>query len=121
MDRQFQVVQKAIEEGRLAGVRLLSVSFDPDYDTPPILKAHAARVGAAPHLWTFATAPRERVEALGGRLGLSLIRERDESAAITHNLRTAVIDRQGRLVTVLNGNEWTAEQAIAALASVPAS
>ena len=38
-------------------VRLLSVSFDPDFDTPAVLKAHAANVGADPRVWTFATAP----------------------------------------------------------------
>ena len=38
-------------------------------------KAHAASVGADPAIWTFATAPRDRVEAWGGRLGLSVIRD----------------------------------------------
>lgn len=122
MDRHFQAVQKAIQEGRLpSSVRLVSVSFDPEFDTPAVLKAHAARVGADSRLWTFATAPRPQVDALGSRLGLSVIREAQDPAAITHNLRTAVIDRQGRLVTVLNGNEWRPAQAISALASVPAS
>ena len=49
MDRHFQAVQNAIKAGRLpAGVRLLSISFDPDYDTPAVLEAHAAAVGADP-------------------------------------------------------------------------
>lgn len=122
MDRNFQALQKAIKEGRLpAGVRLLSVSFDPDFDTPAVLKAHAAQVGADPHVWTFATAPRGVIDALGGPLGLSVIREPQDPASITHNLRTAIVDRQGRLVSILNGNDWTPEQAVSALASVPGS
>lgn len=122
MDRHFQAVQNAIKEGRLAAnVRLVSISFDPDFDTPAVLKAHAARVGADPRIWTFATAPRPQIEALGGRLGLSVIRDAQDPTSITHNLRTAVVDAQGRLVGVLNGNEWTPEQAIAALASTTSS
>lgn len=122
MDVFFAAVQKAIKEGRLRDpVRLVSVSFDPDFDTPAELRAHASRVGADKALWTFATAPRARVEAWGARLGLSVIRDEKNPSDITHNLRTAVIDRQGRLVTILEGNRWTPDQAIAALASVPTS
>lgn len=122
MDRHFQAVQKAIEEGRLPDrVRLVSVSFDPEYDTPVVLDAHATRVGANRRIWRFATAPRARLDALGGAFGLSVVRDAQNPAALTHNLRTAVIDAQGRLVTILNGNGWTPDQAISALASGPAS
>jgi protein SCO1/2 len=121
MDVYFGAVQQAIKDGRLRGpIRLLSVSFDPDFDTPAELRTHATRVGADPAIWTFATAPRARVEAWGARLGLSLIRDTKDPAAIIHNLRTAVIDRQGRLVRILDGNQWTPDEAISALASVPA-
>jgi protein SCO1 len=120
MDMHFGAVQKAIKEGRLRGaIRLVSVSFDPDFDTPTELRAHAARVGADKAIWTFATAPRARVEAWGARLGLSVIRDLKDASDITHNLRTAVIDRHGRLVAILDGNRWTPDEAIAALASVP--
>jgi protein SCO1 len=116
MDHHFQVVQQAIRDGRVArGTRLLSISFDPDFDTPAVLKAHAAAVGANPGIWTFATAPRPAVEQLGDRLGLAVIREGENGSSITHNLRTAVIDAAGRLERILDGNEWTPGQAVAAL------
>jgi protein SCO1 len=121
MDAFFEFVQRAIKDGRLRGpVRLLSVSFDPDFDTPAVLRAHAVRAGADRAVWTFASAPRAEVEAWGARLGLSLIRDERNPADITHNLRTAVIDREGRLVRILDGNQWIPDEAIAALASVPA-
>jgi protein SCO1 len=120
MDAYFSSVQKAIADGRVQGaVRLLSVSFDPENDTPAVLKEHAARVGANPAVWTFATAPRDRIESWGARLGLSVIRDAANPSQITHNLRTAVVDAQGRLVTILFGNEWTPDEAIRALASAP--
>ncbi len=120
MDACFGAVQRALKTGRLKGqVHLLSVSFDPDFDTPAELHKHAARLGADPAVWTFATAPKAEVEAWGARLGLSLIRDEKDPSSITHNLRTAVIDRQGRLVRILDGNAWTPDEAIAALASVP--
>lgn len=117
MDAYFAAVQAAVQSGRLPGqVHLLSVSFDPDFDTPAVLRAHAERVKADPRLWTFATAPRSEVEAWGARLGLSVIREPDNPAAgITHNLRTAVVAADGRLVAILEGNQWTPDEAIRAL------
>ena len=122
MDAHFGAVQQAIKDGRLRGpIRLLSVSFDPDADTPTVLRAHALRRGADKAIWTFATAPRERVEAWAGRFGLSVLRDPGNPSGITHNLRTAVIDRKGRLVAILDGNRWTPGEAIAALASVPVS
>jgi protein SCO1/2 len=122
MDAHFRVVQKAITDGRLHGpIRLISVSFDPDFDTPAELSAHAARAGADKAVWMFATAPRARIEAWGARLGLSVIRDEKDPNDITHNMRTAVIDRLGRLVTILDGNRWTPDEAIAALASAPLS
>jgi protein SCO1/2 len=118
MDAQFAGVQRAIRAGRLSGgVRLVSVSFDPDFDTPAVLKAHAAQAGADSTLWTFATGPAAQIDAWGGRLGLSVIRDAHDPSNLTHNLRTAVIDPRGRLTTILDGNRWTVDQAIAALAS----
>jgi protein SCO1/2 len=117
MDRQFAAVQRAIQGGEVKGpVRLLSVSFDPDFDTPAAMREHATHVGADPAIWKYVTAPRDRVDAFGARLGLDLIRNPKNPADITHNLRTAVIDPEGRLVTVF-GNDWTPDQAVKTLNS----
>ena len=88
-------------DGRLRGpVRLLSVSFDPDFDTPAVLEG-PRRAASAPTRASGRSPPRraDRVEAWGARLGLSVIRDAKIASDLTHNLRTAVIDRQGRLVT----------------------
>jgi protein SCO1/2 len=57
MDRNFVEVQKQIKASPAlaAKARLLSVSFDPKNDTPPVLKKHAKSLGADPALWTFVT------------------------------------------------------------------
>ena len=107
MDRHFREVQREIiqDPALRERVRLLSVSFDPGYDTPKILAAHAARVSADPAYWTMLTGEREAVGRFASKFGVSIIREGD-SAEIVHNLRTAIIDSQGRVVTMLSGNEW---------------
>ena len=122
MDRRFGEIQKAAAaDPALAGrVKLLSVSFDPDVDTPALLAAHAAQVGAGPG-WRFATAPAAVVDRFAAEFGVNVIREAD--ATITHNLRTAVVGPDGRVVAAYSGNDWTAATIVAdlrgALAAAP--
>jgi protein SCO1/2 len=108
LDRRFAEVQSlAAADPVLAGkVRLLSVSFDPRFDRAPVLKAHAARLGADPLVWRFATADEAIVDRLAARFGINVIRE--PNGTITHNLRTAVIDRSGRVTAILENNAWSA-------------
>ena len=50
-----------------------------------------------------------------GRFGVSAINEADPASTITHNLRTAIVDRRGRLVKIHSGNEWTMDGVLADL------
>ena len=114
MNAHFAAIQRGLKaEPRLgANVRLLSVSFDPAFDTPARLAAKAREMGADPGLWHFVTAPRERVDEFGGKLGLSVVREGADGSNITHNLRTALLDRDGKLARTYNGKEWVPEEVI---------
>ena len=105
-------LQRAITSNpRLRGrVHLLSVSFDPDQDTPEVLTAHAKKAGADPTVWSFATAPRDVVDRFAATFGVNVIREAD--GTVTHNLRTAVIDQQGRVVQGHDSNQWTSAQVL---------
>ncbi|MBA2303819.1 MAG: SCO family protein [Acidobacteria bacterium] len=122
MDRHFAAVQRAVRTATdLADrVHLLSVSFDPDFDTPAVLKRHAERAGANPASWSYLTGQREGLDKFAAAFGVTILREEGKMDEIIHNLRTAVIDRNGRLVTVLNGNDWQPEQLIAELRAADA-
>jgi protein SCO1/2 len=113
MDRHFAAVQKTVREDRsLNGrVQLVSVTFDPAYDTPAVLRVHAEKVGAQADTWTFLTGERDAIDRFAARLGVSVVREQNP-ADITHNLRTAVIDADGRLEQVFTGNEWTPAEVV---------
>lgn len=108
MDRKFAAVQGAIKnDPSLRGVHLLSVSFDPAHDTPAVLAAHARAVGADPKVWTFLAVPDDSAASTHflSRFGVSIASDAP-APTITHNLQTAVIDRQGRLVTIYSGSDW---------------
>jgi protein SCO1/2 len=114
MNAHFAAIQRAVKDQPLLrkNLRLVSVSFDPDYDTPARLKAKAKEMGADPALWHFVTGPRERVDEFGATLGLSVLREGPNGQDITHNLRTALLDRDGKLVKTYNGKDWSPEQVV---------
>lgn len=122
MDRNFAAVQAALKEdpALAARVHLVSVSFDPDHDTPPVLKQHAERVGADPALWSYVTGTRESIDRFAAGFGVNIMREDGTIDEIVHNLRTAVIDPGGRLVHVLNGNDWTPERLLSDIRAVDA-
>ncbi|MGQ0732579.1 MAG: copper-binding protein [Acidobacteriota bacterium] len=112
MDRRFASMQRRIEsDQRLKGrARLLSLSFDPAFDTPEQLRAQAARLGAIPEIWRFATAPIDAIDRVAATFGVNVIREAD--GTLTHNLRTIVVDPDLRVVNAYDGSGWTIEQVL---------
>ena len=114
MNAHFAAVQRGLKaEPRLGrGVRLLSVSFDPEFDTPARLAAKAKEMGADPALWHFVTAPRDLVDGFGARLGLTVLREGEGGSNITHNLRTVLLDRDGKLARTYNGKDWSPDEVL---------
>jgi protein SCO1 len=109
MHAHFAALQRAVAStpplpGR---VRLLSISFDPAFDTPARLADTARALGASPAVWRFATGPIGDVERLGAVFGLNVVREGPGGGNITHNLRTVLLDPDGKLVKTYGGNDWT--------------
>lgn len=115
MERNFAAVQqKVAADPVLRGhVRLAAISFDPQHDTPAVLKARAALTQADPAVWSYLTGTPAVIDRVTERFGVSATPEPDTT--ITHNLRTAVIDPRGRVATIYTGNEWTPDQMVDAL------
>jgi protein SCO1/2 len=120
MDKHFAAVQQEIRRSPdLADVRLVSVTLDPDYDVPAVLARHAAALGAEPGRWYFLTGKPDEVLAFAKRFGVTA-QPGDPDIGLVHNLRTAVIDAQGRLVTAYSGNMWTPAELVADIKKAPA-
>jgi protein SCO1/2 len=102
MDRKFAELAAAIGAfpERARHVRLISLSFDPEHDTPAVLKTHARTQGAQRPLWTFAVARHDELAKVAPALGLTY---GPTATEIVHNLSTAVIDPEGKLATLLVG------------------
>jgi protein SCO1/2 len=115
MDRHFRAVQEQVrgDADLRGGVQLLSVSFDPERDQPAVLAKHAATLRADPEVWRFLTGDREDVDAFATQFGVSVMRDNTAPDDIVHNLRTAIIDGEGKLITTLSGSEWAPADLVA--------
>jgi protein SCO1/2 len=109
MNQNFATIQRRLaDDTALRGhVRLITMTFDPQRDTPDVLAAQAASLKADPAIWTFLTGDTATVERFAGRFGVSVIRDPQDATQITHNLRTVVVGGDGRIAKVYTGNEWT--------------
>ena len=87
---------------------LLSITIDPDYDTPERLKEYAGRYHAAPNRWDFVTAPLIDITAIGEQFGLQFWRA-NPSEPINHNVRTVVVDAAGHIQWITPDTDWTAD------------
>jgi protein SCO1/2 len=93
--------------------QFLSVSFDPEFDTPQKLASYATAFrGANADRWLFASLSPDALGQLASSLGLVVMRQGN---GISHNLRTVVIDPQGRLFRQFNDNAWSPHQLEAAI------
>jgi protein SCO1/2 len=111
MSKNFAVLQDAIKNGSgpLAETRLLSISFDPEFDTPQILKSFAEHEQADPTIWTFATGEKSEINDLTQSFSVYVQRE---GGTISHGLATALIDRNAKIVRIWRGNAWTPAEVI---------
>jgi protein SCO1 len=99
-----------------AKTHLLCVSFDPDHDTPPRLRAYGATYigsdgkGAFAH-WDFAVPSKPELLEMAKYFDVGITHGDDDS--ITHTLSTTLIGPRGKVAQFYPGNEWTPEQVVA--------
>lgn len=121
MDRNFAAVQNEVKKTPgLGDVRLVSVSFDPRNDSPAVLKEHAKTLKADPGVWHFVTTSPDDIKGFAATFGVTAEPSDESPAILTHNLSTAVIDAEGKLVRIRPGNMWTPAELIADLKAAPA-
>ena len=93
---------------------LLSISIDPGYDTPEVLKsygaAHTERYEKETFAhWEFAGGTSEQVKKIAGYFGLTYFPEKDQ---IIHALRTVIVSPDGKVAKIYSGNEWKPDEVV---------
>jgi len=88
--------------------QLLSISFDATLDTPQALAGYAKFYrGDDTNRWLFAVASTNTLASLAPKVDLNFWRE---GGSISHNLRTVVLEPDGKIFRQFDGNDWTPSQ-----------
>jgi protein SCO1 len=103
-----EIYQHMGANAALAGTQLLSVSFDPEHDTPKVLRDYGFSVAHThdPALfsrWHFAAPSAADLPRIADFFALTIT---PEGGMITHNLSTAVIGPDGKIVSWYHGSDW---------------
>ncbi len=98
--------------------QLLTISFDPEFDTPAVLRNYAEAHQYDPAHWIFATGALPDITAIGEQFDLKFA---SEGGGISHNLRAVVVDGSGRVRKIFVGNEWQPDELITELLKAAAA
>jgi protein SCO1/2 len=118
MSRNFAAIDKALGEDpkMSSATHLLSVSFDPTFDTPQVLKSYGdAYTGRYSNEtfqhWEFATPFEEELPKMEQFFDLGVTP--GESGTLQHSLSTLVIGKDGKVVAFYPTNDWTVDEVLA--------
>jgi protein SCO1 len=107
LSANFARVQKRFEPRMGKDVVLLSVTIDPDYDTPEVLAKYAKIWKAAPAGWHFLTGDAREIARVAGHFGMIYW---PEEGLLSHTSQTGIVARDGRLAAIVEGSSYAVNQ-----------
>jgi protein SCO1 len=116
--RKFQSLQAELRSRPglpASDVQLLSLTLDPEFDRPSVLRAYGESLGADFRRWRFGTGESAEIERL---TRLFAVRTERNAASLDHTLATALIGPDGRLVAIWRGNAWKPDDVLAKLSGL---
>jgi protein SCO1/2 len=125
MNKNFAEIDRDLaDDARIyKQTHLLSVSFDPQFDTPAILKSYGqsynggdARTFAH---WDFAAPPQNELSAMEQFFDVGVTP--GDSGTLNHSLSTAVIGKDGKVIAWYPTNQWTPAEVLAQIKSAAAA
>ena len=100
-------VQKAARVAGVDNLQLISITLDPVYDTPGILKEYAVGRGIDTSSFSFLTGPESAIRDLLTQFGVIA---QFQDGLLRHTLATLLIDEQGRIIHRTDGGNWSVDE-----------
>ncbi len=112
MSNNFAEIARTLQTSNpaaFAKLQMLSISIDPEFDDPKVLrsygKSYAGAVDPGLKHWSFATGKPGDIRKAAEYFGLSYEKQNGQ---IIHDLRTALVDADGKIADFYSGNQWKA-------------
>jgi len=103
----FGALQERFHDALGRDMVLVTVTFDPVHDSPDALKKYAQKWHAESSRWHFLTGSEAEIRRVCALFGEDYF---PDEGLMDHSLHTAIIGRDGRLMSNLEGNEFTSQQ-----------
>lgn len=119
MSNNFAVVERQLlqQPDTYNKTHLLTISIDPEYDTPKVLRSYGAahteryQDETFSH-WEFATGTKEQIKDVAQFFGLRSYQATDQ---IVHGLKTVIVGPDGKVVKVYSDNKWKPDEVVNAM------
>jgi protein SCO1/2 len=100
-------LQDASREAGLENVDFVTITFDPEFDSPGILRNYAKNYGLENDNFHLLTATQETVDDLLRLFGILTV---EEDGTINHTMATLLVDANGRIAFRKEGSTWTVDE-----------
>ncbi len=107
LSNHFGALQRRFTQRLGRDLVLLTITIDPERDVPEVLAEYGRQWNADAAVWRFLTGPLADIRRIGAQFGVDAFQD---EGMTNHTTRTAVLDRQGRVVANIEGNEFTTTQ-----------
>jgi protein SCO1/2 len=120
LSKNFQEAQQKLESlpGAPANWHFLSISFDPEFDSPQMLKAYGNSYQYDPKHWSFLTGPADKIGELARQSDVSY---QPDAGTFNHNFRTLIIDANGHLQMIFPTSGDLSDQIVAEIIKAAAA
>lgn len=99
-------LQKLAKAKGVEDLEFISVTLDPEYDTPGVLRSYAENYGIDGSNFRFVTGPRAAVDQLIKSLGVTAIRKEDD---VMHSLATVLVGKDRKILMRSDKSDWDPE------------
>ncbi len=106
---RFQQTQRLARDAGIKNLQLVSITLDPAYDTPGVLKTYTLERAIDTSNYAFLTGPENAIKSLLAQFGVI---EEFKGPLLDHTLATLLIDAQGRIVHRVDGSRWEPQEFI---------
>jgi protein SCO1 len=102
--------QRKAKEAGVKDIEFVSITLDPEYDTPGVLLTYAKQRGIDTTNFSFLTGPESAIKDLLTQFG---VLAEFEGSILKHTVSTMLIDAQGKIIWRVDGSQWSPDEFVA--------
>jgi protein SCO1/2 len=105
--QRMVALQKAVKAANIDNVTFVTISFDPEHDSPGILRQYADGYGMDLANYQLLTGPADEITEALIQFGISI---RQENGTLIHSMATFIVSPEGRITYRKQGELWTVDE-----------